>query len=186
MTMHRLFPIRTSLLGLFSLIAGWAAASALMPARTLAAEAQSCAADPMSRELDYWMGNWTVSYPGGPKGSTSKVERLLDQCLFVEQWGDRTGHRGENVFAYGKDDQTWHGLFADNRGRLHVFVEGKVAAGTAEFLGPSRGDDGATILNRVRVIRVDDDTLKQTWEKSVDSGRTWKPEFSLDYSRARR
>jgi hypothetical protein len=111
---------------------------------------------------------------------------LLDQCLFVEQWGDRKGHRGENVFAYGKDDQTWHGLFADNRGRLHVFVEGKVAAGTAEFLGPSRGDDGTTILNRVRVIRMDANHLEQTWEKSVDSGRSWKSEFALDYSRASR
>jgi hypothetical protein len=186
MTMRRLFQIRGAWLRLFPLIVGFGAASVLMPVRTFAAESQSCSADPMSRKLDYWLGNWTVSYPGGPKGSTSKVVLLLDQCLFVEQWGDRKGHRGENVFAYGKDDQTWHGLFADNRGRLHVFVEGKVAAGTAEFLGPSRGDDGTTILNRVRVIRMDANHLEQTWEKSVDSGRSWKSEFALDYSRASR
>jgi hypothetical protein len=186
--MHRPFPVRSSLLGIFCLIAGLGAASALMPAATSADESQPCSDNPMSRELDYWVGNWEVSYPGGPKGkgSISKVEPELDHCLFVEQWGDSKGHRGENVFAYGKDDQTWHGLFADNRGRLHVFVEGKVAAGTAEFLGPSRGADGGTVLNRVRVIRVDANTLKQIWEKSVDSGKTWISEFVLDYTRARR
>jgi hypothetical protein len=184
MTINRHFSIRSSLLGLLPLIASLDTASALIATPTFAAESQACSDNPMNRELDYWLGNWKVSYPGGPTDSISKVERQLDNCLFVEHWGDSNGHRGENVFAYGKDDQNWHGLFADNRGRLHVFVEGNVAAGRAEFLGPSRGADGAPVLNRVRVIRVDADTLKQTWEKSVDDGKSWTSEFALDYTRA--
>ena len=168
------------------LIVGLLVSLTLMPSSALAAEAQSCPAMPLSRALDYWLGNWTVSYPGGPKGSSSKVVLQLDKCLFVEQWGDSKGHRGENVFAYGQDDHTWHGLFADNRGRLHVFVEGTVVAGTAEFIGPSRGDDGGAVLNRLRVIRIDANTLKQIWDKSVDGGHTWKPDFALNYRRASR
>jgi hypothetical protein len=186
MTMRPLFPTGSGLPGLCSLILSFGGASGLIPAPALATETQSCSANPISRELDYWLGTWTVSYPGGPKGSTSKVELQLDSCLFVEHWGDSNGHQGENVFAYGKDDETWHGLFADNRGRLHVFVEGTVAAGMAEFLGPGRGEDGGTVLSRIRVIRIDANSLKQTWEKSVDGGRTWKTEFGLDYIRASR
>ena len=184
MTMHPPYPLRRRPLGLVWLIVGLLISLTLMPPSALAAEAQSCSAMFLSRALDFWLGNWTVSYPGGPKGSASKVALQLDKCLVVEHWGDSNGHRGENVFAYGRDDHTWHGLFADNRGRLHVFVEGTVAAGTAEFIGPSRGGDGGAVLNRLRVIRVDANTLKQTWDKSVDGGHTWKPDFALNYRRA--
>src|SRR5579863_2783681 len=138
-----------------------------------AAERSPCAADAPSRALDFWLGNWWVTYPGAPRKSTSKVILTLDKCLFVETWSDGSGHNGENIFAYGQDDRTWHGLFADNRGRLHVFVEGKVAAGGAEFLGPSRAQNGESVLNRMRVTPVGTDKLQQTWEKSVDGGHTW-------------
>ena len=151
-----------------------------------AAERSPCATDAPSRALDFWLGNWWVTYPGASKRSTSKVTLTLDKCLFVETWSDGEGHDGENIFAYGRDDQTWHGLFADNRGRLHVFVEGKVAAGGAEFLGPSRAQSGESVLNRMRVTPVGTDKLQQTWEKSLDGGHTWTQEFSLDYSRRSR
>jgi hypothetical protein len=151
-----------------------------------AAERSPCATDPPSRALDFWLGNWWVTYPGAPKRSTSKVTLTLDKCLIVETWSDGSGHNGENIFAYGQDDRTWHGLFADNRGRLHVFVEGKVAGGVAEFLGPSLAPGGESVLNRMRVTPVGTDKLQQTWEKSVDSGHTWTQEFSLDYSRRSR
>src|SRR5690348_12474788 len=45
------------------------------------------------------------------------------------------GHVGENLFAYSPDDKTWHGMFADNQGHTHIFVNGKVSAGAAEFDG---------------------------------------------------
>jgi hypothetical protein len=151
-----------------------------------AAERRPCDTDAPSRALDFWLGNWWVTYPGASKKSTSKVSLTLGKCLFVETWSDGNGHNGENFFAYGQDDQTWHGLFADNRGRLHVFVEGKVAGGGAEFLGPSRAQSGESVLNRMRVTPVGTDKLQQTWEKSVDSGKSWTQEFSLDYSRRSR
>ena len=151
-----------------------------------AAERSPCATDAPSRALDFWLGNWWVTYPGASKRSTSKVTLTLDKCLFVETWSDGEGHDGENIFAYGRDDQTWHGLFADNRGRLHVFVEGKVAGAGAEFLGPSRAQSGEPVLNRMRVTPVGTDKLQQTWEKSVNNGNTWTQEFSLDYSRRSR
>lgn len=87
-----------------------------------------------------------------------------------------------NVFAYSADDKHWHGLFADNGGRVHVF-QGKVADGSAEFLGPSRYTDGKTELNRIRVKRLSADRVEQTWEKSADNGDSWKIVFRGEYSR---
>jgi hypothetical protein len=132
--------------------------------------------------MDFWLGDWTVTYPGMSGSAISKVELSLDQCLFVERWDGGQGHTGENMFAYSSDDKSWHGMFADNQGRVHV-LEGKVLEGSAEFVGPSRGSNGKAVLNRIKVVRVTVDRVEQSWEKSADHGVTWTTEFRGDYLR---
>jgi hypothetical protein len=73
-------------------------------------------------------------------------------------------------------------LFTDNQGRVHIF-EGKVAQGSAEFTGPSRGPDGQTLLNRIKIVRLGANKVEQSWEKSKDRGVTWAEEFHGEYSR---
>lgn len=171
---------RSALMGLVCLVS----TGGLAPLPAVSAEDPgACAANVQSRELYYWLGDWVVSYSGAPHGSASEIHLALDKCLFVESWQDGKGHEGENFIAFSSDDQSWRGLFADNRGRLHIFLEGKVAGGSAEFLGPGHGPSGESVLNRLKVIRVNPDKLRQTWEKSTDGGLTWTGEFALDYTR---
>jgi hypothetical protein len=103
--------------------------------------------------------------------------------MVVERWDGGRGHTGENLFAYSADDKSWHGMFADNQGRIHVFLDGKVAPGSAEFSGPSRGPQGETILNRVTIHRVSNAHIEQVWEKSSDGGKTWTTVFRGEYTR---
>ncbi|MFZ1031768.1 MAG: hypothetical protein WAN72_07240, partial [Candidatus Acidiferrales bacterium] len=70
-----------------------------------------------------------------------------------------------------------------NQGRAHVFVDGKVADGTAEFYGPSGGSQGGAVLNRIRLVRLARDKVEQTWQKSTDNGSTWTTVFRGEYSR---
>jgi len=146
------------------------------------ADTESCSANSESRQLDFWLGDWTVTYPGMPGSANSIVSLTLDKCLLNEMWDGGKGHSGENLFAYSSDDKSWHGMFADNQGRVHVF-EGKVANGSAEFTGLSRGPDGKEVLNRIRVVRLAENKVEQSWEKSNDRGGTWTMEFKGEYSR---
>jgi hypothetical protein len=146
-----------------------------------ATASDSCNSNPANRQLDYWLGNWKVGTAGN---AHSNVTLLLDQCLVVENWDGGRGHRGQNVFGYNADDKSWYGMFADNEGRVHVFTSGKVGNGTAEFAGTSRGPNGESILNRVKVTRVNSNKVEQTWEKSNDNGATWNVVFRGEYSRA--
>jgi hypothetical protein len=180
---HSIVGRRCAALLRLQILLGLGVALALNSPLISAADRTACATNAVSRMFDFWLGDWVVTYPGAASNSASKVALSLDQCLFVETWGDGKGHSGESVFAYSTDDQTWHGLFADNRGRVHVFVEGQVTAGGAEFFGPGRGEKGEPVLNRVKMSRVSADKLKQTWEKSADGGNTWTVEFALDYTR---
>jgi hypothetical protein len=147
-----------------------------------AADRVPCLANSQSRQLDFWLGEWTVTYPGMPGSAASTVSLDLDQCLLTESWDGGKGHSGKNLFAYSSDDKSWHGMFADNQGRVHVF-EGRVAQGSAEFTGPSRAADGRSVLNRIKVVRLAANTVEQSWEKSTDNGATWTMEFRGEYSR---
>lgn len=77
-------------------------------------------------------------------------------------------------------------MFADNTSRVHVFSDGKVASGVAEFRGTSHGPKGETVLNKVKVVRIDATRVEQTWQKSTDNGATWTTEFRGEYARADR
>jgi hypothetical protein len=166
---------------LFIVAVGCAFVSA--PSTLGATGSESCSANPESRQMDFWLGDWTVTYPGMPGNANSKVHLELDKCLIVESWDGGKGHKGENMFAYSDDDKNWHGMFADNQGRVHAF-EGKVANGTGEFTGPSRGPDGQTVLNRIKIVRVNANKVEQSWEKSKDNGVTWTLEFHGEYTRS--
>jgi hypothetical protein len=147
------------------------------------ADSTPCSAGSPTRELDFWLGDWNITYPGAPGGSISKVSLSLDRCEIVESWEDAQGHKGENRFAYNYENQSWRGMFADNRGHVHVFLDGKAAAGSAEFFGPTRSLNGDTVLHRIKVSRVNGSKVEQTWEISADNGATWSTVFRGEYSR---
>src|ERR1700751_1201168 len=84
-------------------LAGW---FSLAPAPAFAApDSPSCSANSESRQLDFWLGDWTVTYPGMAGSSASKVSLDLDKCLVIETWQGAKGHTGKNMFAYSADDQ---------------------------------------------------------------------------------
>ena len=149
-----------------------------------AADADSCAANPANRQLDYWLGNWKIGAERSSGNAHSTVSLSLDRCLVVENWDGGRGHYGQNVFGYSADDKSWYGMFADNEGRVHIFTSGKVASESAEFEGTSHGPKGESILNRVKVIRLNPNKVEQTWEKSTDKGAHWNFVFRGEYSRA--
>lgn len=171
--------------GLMLMLAGVCALLAA-PAVSRADEQGGCSTNAPSRQLDYWVGDWVVTNPDvAGNSSSSNVHLALKQCVVIEEWRDHKGHDGENIFGYSEGDQSWRGMFFDNRGHVHVFVDGKVESGAAEFLGPSRGPHGEATLNRIRLLRLAPDRLEQTWEKSTDNGRTWVRQFRLEYARSR-
>jgi hypothetical protein len=142
---------------------------------------QPCAGSSETRQLDYWLGNWAMG--SGADKSISKVSLSLDKCVFVEHWENGKGHITEKMFAYSPEDKNWYGMFADNEGRVHVFLDGKISSDVAEFHGPSRGPNGEAVLNRLKIIRVSADKLEESWEKSTDKGSTWTMAYRAEYSR---
>lgn len=152
---------------------------------SIAAPAQNspCAGNSGSRQLDYWLGHWSISSPGSADSASSRVTLDLDKCVVVENWDGGRGHVGENIFGYNPESKSWMGFFADNRGHIHVFDHGRVSEGSAEFEGPSLNENGEAVLNRIRIVQLAPGKVEQTWDKSTDKGVTWKSQFRLEYTR---
>lgn len=143
---------------------------------------QPCASTTEIRQLDYWLGNWTMG--SGADKSTSEVSLSLDKCVFLEHWQSASGHISEKIVGYSSEERNWYGLFVDNQGRVHVFLNGKVSPDMAEFRGPSRGPNGEAVLNKLRVVRVSADKLEEIWEKPTDNGTNWTTAYRAEYSRS--
>lgn len=148
-----------------------------------AADRGPCATQRESRALDFWLGEWNVGVPNENVNAVSNVSLDLGDCVVRERWIGGDGHIGENIFGYSADDKSWHGLFADSRGHIHVFVGGQAGSDSAEFSGPSRGEHGEIVLNRITIRRVGRDHVRQVWAKSSDGGKTWTTVFQGEYTR---
>lgn len=142
-----------------------------------------CTKQVESRALDFWLGEWKIGVPNENVDATSKVSLELGGCVVVEQWAGGDGHVGENIFGYSADDKSWHGMFADSVGHVHVFLNGQVHSDSAEFTGPSRGQQGETVLNRITIRRTGPGHVQQMWAKSSDGGKTWTTVFQGEYTK---
>lgn len=153
------------------------------PRAFAATDAGPCAKQAESKALDFWLGEWTIGVPNEHTHATSKVSHELDGCVVVERWDGGDGHVGENMFGYSADDKSWHGMFADSVGHVHVFLNGHAGSDSAEFTGPSHGPHGETVLNRITIRRTGPDHVQQLWAKSSDGGKTWATVFQGEYAR---
>ena len=173
----------TRLTGLLLLVVAGGITFGATPPTTDAPDEQTCATNSENRQLDFWLGDWRVVAPGSAPNAASRVYLTLDKCMVVESWDGGRGHIGENMLAYSSDDHSWRGMFVDNRGRVHIFNDGKAMPGAVEFSASSQGPGGGTVLNRVKIVRLDPDKVEQLWQKSSDNGITWSTEFRGEYLR---
>jgi hypothetical protein len=71
----------------FVVVGGW-----LWFVQPIAAVDAQSTANPESRQLDFWIGNWSVAAPGSAPNAASVVHLELDKCLLIESWDKSTDH----------------------------------------------------------------------------------------------
>ncbi len=138
-----------------------------------------CRFDPAARAMDRWIGNWNVTNPSGPGGS-SVVDRAFDGCIIVEHWTGQFGERGMSITSYDSLTHRW----------LQHYVSDK--ATTTDYFGTAKGSSvvftapGATPNARIRMTYefLTDGRVEQQFYTSSDSGATWSLTSDLFYSRS--
>src|SRR6476646_869400 len=125
--------------------------SCLAAARQNHAAPPKPCSEPEQNQLEFWVGEWDLTWPGNNPGETvhgtNSIRRILDGCIVEENFsgGDAMHLRGQSVsvFGAGKWKQTW----VDNEGGYLDFV-GELKGGQMILAREATRPDGTRTLQR--------------------------------------
>jgi hypothetical protein len=133
--------------------------------------------------LDFWIGNWTITWPGGT--GTNTIRRILQDAVIEENFEchDADGaFYGRSHSVFDRADQIWRQTWVDSTAAYLDFVGAEVD-GRISFQRTSVVD-GVPALQRMVWLDVTDDSLRWEWQRSTDAGANWMVMWPLDYRRA--
>ncbi len=130
---------------------------------------------PEFRQFDFWIGSWDVTSGETPAG-TSLITLEEDGCVIHEHWKGAKGGTGQSFNFFDRTDGKWHQMWVSNSGNV-LYLTGDRAGSALTLQGESLRPGGATVLNRLIFTANPDHTVRQLWETSSDSGKTWAPGF---------
>ena len=144
-----------------------------------------CSTDPVYRQFDFWLGEWEVYGPAGKKAGDSKIERILDSCVILENWKSASSsYSGKSFNTYNAVSKQWQQTWVDNVGGSVEFLEGKREDNKMIFRTkpyPVAADTMA--IRRLTFYNLSPDRVRQHGEITKDNGATWATEYDLDYRR---
>src|SRR4051794_29543282 len=137
-----------------------------------------------SRQLDFWVGHWSVSPKAAPnrKVATSLIEKLYSGCAIRENWMPLHGADGGSFSSWLPDKHAWQQLWVDASGSWVNFTGGWDGhAMVLEGIWPQAGHPQQRTRMSYRMLP--DGIVEQSGVTSDDAGKTWQPGFDLIYTR---
>jgi len=146
-----------------------------------------CAA-PEQKQLEFWVGEWDLSWPSQEQGKldhgTNSVHRLLDSCIVHENFsGESAMHlRGMSVSIFDMRAHKWKQTWVDNEGGYLDFV-GEFKEGQMILARNAVRADGTPVVQRMVFKNIRPNEFDWSWEASTDGGKTWTVNWPIHYKR---
>jgi hypothetical protein len=148
-----------------------------------------CRAGPEARQFDFWLGDWDVypfqapMGPGTPVLGRNRVELQLESCLVMENWtAAGPGGTGKSMNFWDTNRGKWRQVWvADGGGSLDY--SGEFRDGAMRFEAWTAAPNGGRVMQKLTFFPIHADTVRQLFETSADSGRSWQPGFDGRYVR---
>jgi hypothetical protein len=134
---------------------------------------------PSFRELDFWIGSWTVAGTPGGGTAAAEVHADLNGCLLQQDLRGRNGYHSRSFLFWDFAENRWFRTLADNTGAW-VQLTGSLVDGAMVLTGTDQGPDGRELQVRNTIDPGDGDVM-ETWEVSDDGGATWVRALHLAY-----
>jgi hypothetical protein len=131
------------------------------------------------QELNFWVGQWTVSADQTDLG-TSEVRKDLNGCLIQEDFSTPKGYRSRSFSYFDFVVEKWFRTFADNTGQ-HFELSGNVENGAMVMTGTATGPGGQPRAIRVTLAPDGSGGVRETWERAGEGGAGWEQELVLGY-----
>lgn len=135
---------------------------------------------PEARQFDFWIGEWEVKTPNGNVAGKSRIEKILNGCVILENWTDSRGGSGKSFNTYDPKAKLWRQHWVDDSGDETYFT-GRFESGRLTFRADKETPDGKPLLRQMSFFDLGEDGVRQLGEASTDGGKSWKTEYDLVY-----
>jgi len=144
-----------------------------------AAPATSACSAPAYRQFDFFVGDWDTYDVQAPDKLVARntVKVILNGCVVHEDYRQHDGLHGKSYSLYDAARNVWHQSWVTNRGEL-LLLDGGMQGDRMVFKGVERkvGKPDALVL---AAWYRQGDGVRETAERSLDGGKTWKTEFDI-------
>lgn len=145
-------------------------------------QARPCAHDERYGQLDFWVGEWDVKTVQGQPAGSSRVERILNDCIILENWTGFGGTSGKSFNFIEPASGQWRQTWVDDKGDAHEY-QGEFVQGEMRYRRVTVGADGHKVLNKMTFFNVAEGHVRQLGEHSDDDGKSWIIDYDLHYFR---
>jgi hypothetical protein len=141
---------------------------------------------PESKALDFWIGEWELTYAGEggkPAKSRNRITKVLNGCAILEEFSGAPGTKldGRSYSVYDRHARQWKQTWVDNTGSYLDFT-GTTDGGDAVFIRDAERQ-GKRFKQRMIFQDVKADSLTWRWQRSDDAGATWVTQWEIAYRR---
>jgi len=148
-----------------------------------------CAANPIYRQFDFWIGDWDVYALNGKKAGDSRIELILDSCVILENWisstpSQGTIYSGKSFNKYNSATKQWQQTWVDNVGGSTEYLEGKYEDNKLIFMTkPFVFSKDTMAIRKLTFYNLSPDRVRQHGEISKNDNGSWQTEYDLEYRR---
>lgn len=154
----------------------------LVSAIAAAAVSPACAAADY-RQLDFWIGEWTVTDTAkGYQVGTSRIEPVMNGCAIKESYdapeAPGGAYAGTSYSGFDRKDGKWHQLYVDVNGNVTWYTGERAGADMVLNAEVKTGT-----LQRMTYRPHADGSVQQIGLMSKDGGKSWQPGYDYTYRR---
>jgi tetratricopeptide (TPR) repeat protein len=154
---------------------------------TVTSNVDPCNTAPEFRQLDFWIGEWDVLGGAGQVIGTSKIERILGNCVILETYTAAPGssaspaYVGQAFHFYDPNAKKWVQHYIDTTATpfdwTGQFVNAEMRYTREGLFGPKN----LPVQQRMTFTKLPDGKVRQLFEQSADGGKTWRAGFNGTY-----
>ena len=139
---------------------------------------------PEWKQMNFWVGDWDVSWPGG--SGSNHVTKILGGCVVEENFSGDSSRplHGLSVSTYDPSSKRWKQTWVDDRGS-YIDLAGGLVNGEMTLGRETTKPDGKSIRVRMVFKNVQANAFDWSWERSDDGGTTWTVQWPIHYTRKR-
>lgn len=144
---------------------------------------------PEHRQLDFWLGDWKLSWqtPTGTSTGINRITRDFKNCAIVENFSEDAGNppphlRGMSISSYQPLNKMWRQTWVDDQNGYYHLSGGPRPDGTFVLQTVRMGREPQ--MTRMVFENIKPDSFTWRWQGS-DEGDVWTDKWVIQYTRVK-